>query len=417
MYKVIPDRDNSERHLVELDSAGDFAFLDPSMNASRGTCAEKFINEEAKLVAGSFRSALQSEFEDTWFGDYPATMEAQALTKILWPYHLGETPQPKYDIFAAVDALATAPLSGLQTYWRNSVVSDHPKTLARQKNRWFYTPGSLPFFSEIGEDHLQNPFDISYSITTSMLNRILNMRVATPQGLPVTYKPTWSELNTLGVSIPAGQNSDDSAVLDKATLVKFDPAFLLMPNKRLVIEINPRFDPIVYMPPDFTVETEIPNVGAPTIYGIEGMEVTFKEKDREVDGEIVPGKIWLKLVGGFFDQDFRFSIGSERDQFFLNPHLTSDIWGFNITEIALPGCRLGFTGTGGPSVCENRLERQVTSLMKNAFQDIFIEMLSRVPVPKLFNAAGEVNRTKDSFFSDATRRQDGQNIAFFGVFK
>ena len=74
-------------------------------------------------------------------------------------------------------------------------------------------------------------------------------------------------------------------------------------------------------------------------------------------------------------------------------------------------------GSGGKGLgsCESRLERKVMQLIRAAFRDRFIELVSEVPAPVVFDAEGKSD--KDFVFSDVNREQDGQNITFYGLFK
>ena len=419
IYQIRRDVDNRERPEVTLNSEGTFVFQGRHVNANRGICREPFIHTQAEAMADTFHEPLRVKFQNTWYSDSPNTMEAQALTELLEPYRLGEIEHPHYDIKANLETLGTAPETGLQIYWLNSLESDDTDTLFDQKLQWFHAEQRGIAFSDNARDHLGRKFDISYSINTGLLNQILNMRAATPESkLHKPLKPTWGDLAAFGVDLPAGASLDDKAVLNGRTMRQFDPAFISIGSKTLEIKIRPIFDPIVYMPPDPTAQTTIPDVGAPTTYGIESLEVTFKEKDRTVDGETVTGKTWLRLLGGFNDQEFNFAVRKKKGARFLKPNLVADNWQFNIVNNSLLGCRLEFMGLGGAGrigACERRLERKVMQLIKAAFRDKFIELLSEVPAPIVFDVNGQSN--KAAIFGDVNREQEGQRITFFGLFQ
>lgn len=416
-YQIKRDNSNSERPEVTLVSQGSFTFSGANVKADKDICKESFINAPAEVMAGTFSNPMRTTLLNTWYSGSPNTLEAITLTKLLSPYKLGENVHSNYDIFASYDLLGSAPLTGLQLYWLNSLSSTHLETLSNQKSFWFYAPQRGLAFSSDGKDHKGENFDISYSINTGFLNQILNMRSATPQGLHQIYKPTWEELSNQGVRIPAGKSPEQKATLNNVTLRQFDRSFIGIGRKTLEIRVKPLLDPIVYMPPDPTAATRINGVGSPTTYGIETLEVTFKEKDKEVNGENVEGKTWLKLIGGFVDKDFKLSIRSKAGAKTLKPHLRTDQWAFNVVETNLPLCPIAFSGSGGkgPVFCENRIERKVKSLISNAFQETFIKMLSDIPAPIYFDAEGEAK--KKLTLNEISRRQEGQSITFYGILK
>lgn len=412
-YEIERSDEDRESPKVGLDTRGSFSFLNSTVNANKGICREKFIHDDAEGVAESFRNQLRNILSNTWYGNSPDTMEAIGLTKVLAPYRLGLHPHPNYDITATLEVMGSAPFTGYQLYWSNDVTSSDPETQGKQKQQFFLAPAEGQAYSPTATDHLDRRFDISYSIITGLLNKILNVRNASPVGLTRMYNPSWAELAEFGVALPQGEDPEDRATLNNTTLRQFDFGFLGIGNRTLQIELKAIFDPIVYMPNDVTAETMIPNVGSPTVYGIEGLEVTFKERDTEVNGETVPGKTWVRLLGRMVDRDFRFGISNRERAEYLIPHLTTDQWTFNIVETALPNCRMAFTGGGGNEFAELRLERNVSRLIKNAFRDNMIEMLSEVPAPQLFDGDGDA---RVAFrFSDANREQDRQNITFYGL--
>ena len=416
VYQIKSSQQNPEHPEVTLAQNGEFNFLEPISNSNKGTCKESFINTEATSMIEAFRNNFHEKLQNTWYSDSPNTMEAIELTKIMSPYRLGELDNKYYGMFSALDVFSSLPLSGLRTYWRNQLTSTDQDTLLKQKTQWFHSPVRGIVYSQDGRDSNGNLFDMSYTINTALLNKILNIRTATPQGLHQIYKPSWADLEEFGVRTPSGESPDDKATLDRSTLVKFDSAFLNIGNKKLQIEVKPIFDPIVYMTPDVTAETEIPNVGAKTIYGIEALEVSFKEKDRNVNGQIEEGQTWLRLRGGFFDQDFNFTISNRKEALYLLPNLITDIWGFNIIGAPKVLCNINFSGNVQQNFpCEERLERSVSRLMKKAFRDTFIELLSKVPAPQKFDALDTTKKVHR--FAEKARRQENQNITFYGEFK
>ncbi len=415
-YQIRADPSDSELPKASLVEAGLFSYSNPSTNANKGMCKEAFLNPSAASLGDSYRFDLRTKFQNTWYAENPEAMEASALTSLLAPYKLGTYEKNKYDIFASLATLASAPLTGFITHYTTTVTTTDPVVLNNQRNRWFFSPPTAVPFSSDGRDHLGRLFDISYNVTTGMLNRILNMRVATPQGLNIVYKPTWEDMAAFGVVRPAGAAVTDRAILDRKALIRFDPAFLNIGNKKLQIEVRPVLDPIVYMPADPTVANSIPNVGVRTVYGADTLEISFKEKDRVVNGDVVAGKTWLKLRGGFVDLGFNFSISNKGKAYYLKPNLAADVWAFNISESPKILCDLNFSGPVAPvNPCEGRIEGKVARLMKTGLRPIFIELLSKVPAPQYFDGDGKAKK-KDFYFTQVTRRQESQNITFYGIF-
>lgn len=411
-YQVKADPTDVEIPKVSLVESGVFSFTNASLNANRGTCKESFINADAVALLNNYFQPLREAFQSEWYDGDPNTMEATAFTKIFAPYKLGTIEHQNYDIFAGLSSLTSAPESGLQTLYVNTVTSTHPETLANQKTHWFYAPRRGIVFANDARDSIGRTFDISYTITTGMVNKILNMRTATPQGLNITYRPTWDDLAEFGVRRPSGASGEDRAVLNRSTLIQLDAAFINIGNKKLEIEISPILDPLVYMAPDLMQSIAIPNVGLPTTYGIDSLQITFKEKDKGGNR----GKEWITFRGGFNDKGFNFSVTNKKDALFLKPNLARDEWDFNIYERPSVICRMNFGGSiSGPSLCEDRIERKVARLIKKALRPIFIDLLSKVPAPQHFDGDGEVKK-KDFYLTDMIRRQENQNITFYGVF-
>ncbi|MFM7143614.1 MAG: hypothetical protein ACKO2K_17040, partial [Alphaproteobacteria bacterium] len=237
-----------------------------------------------------------------------------------------------------------------------------------------YAPPRAPTYSDLGESHLGNAFDDSYSITTGLLNKVLNVRAASPDTLHLVWAPTWLDLAPLGIQPPTGVDPTSIVVLAKATLVRFDRAFRGLDRTAVLqIRIRPVIDPIVWMG-DVQPPLNIPSVGSPLAYGIPELEVEFFEAAHDgPKGAPIPERTWVRLIGSFVDRDFRLAIDRDPENPYLVPDLDENRWAFWVVENTL---RSDF---GIPT-----LENSVAILIGARFSPVFEQMLSEIPAPKFF---------------------------------
>ena len=401
-YVVEADPSDVERPLVQLGVEGTFGFDEPSIDAARGTCGlDAFIGDVEPMIR-TFRQPMQTRLQNTWYRTPPDTPEAQVLTKLFSVLEPGDHPITDADIATELTVNHSEPEGGLGFRWDAVLETMRPDLIANRKPLAFDAPPRAPSFEESAQDHLGEPFEYAYTITTGLLNKVLNVRAASPDTLHLLYEPTWAELAPFGVRTPAGADPEAPAVLDRRTLSRLDRAFGSIGRAVLRIRVSPVIDPIVYMSADVPPQDEIPNVGAPLAYGIAQFRLDFFEAAHtDADGAPVPEKTWVRLLGGFIDRDFRLDPPSDPAAIYLLPRLDEHPWGFTIVENRLRGA---FALPG--------LERNVSALVDARFTPVFEQMLSEIPMPRLFDAAGESSRPR--IFDFHSLQQQNQNVTWFG---
>ncbi|MFM7735819.1 MAG: hypothetical protein ACKPBU_07550, partial [Alphaproteobacteria bacterium] len=401
-YVVDADPADVERPLVQLGTEGEFGFELPSVDANRGTCGEPFVRSDVEDMIRTFRAPMQQRLQNTWYRSPPDTPEAQVLTKLLSPLEPGDLPMTDADIVTELVVNHSQPVAGLGFKWDARL--DSSRLDLQRKGVSLYVPPGAPAYSESGLDHLDRGFDFAYTITTGLLNKVLNVRAASPDTLHGIFAPTWAELAPFGVPTPAGTDPAAPAVLDRRTLARFHRSFGSIGRAILQIRVRPVIDPIAWMTPDVQPLSEIRDVGAPISYGIARFEVEFFEAAHEgPKGEPVPEKTWLRLLGQFVDRDFRLRLDPDPAVLYLVPVLDGHVWGFAIVDNALRGA---FEPTD--------LSRKVAQLVDARYSPVFEQLLSEIPAPKFFDAAGESSEPRQFF--PRNREQKNQNVSWYGDF-
>jgi len=402
-YVVDADPTDVERPLVQLGTEGEFGFELPSVNANRGTCGEPFVRSDVEDMIRTFRTPMQLRLQNTWYRTPPDTPEAQVLTKLLSPLEPGDVPMTDADVVTELLVNHSQPEAGLGFKW--DAVLDSSRIDLVRKAVSLHVPPRSPAYSESGLDHHERGFDFAWSITTGLLNKVLNVRAASPETLHGTYAPTWAELAPFGIPTPAGADPEAAAVLDRRTLARFHRAFGSIGRAILQIRVRPVIDPIAWMTADVQPLFEIPGVGAPLAYGMPQFELEFFEAAHEgPKGEPVPEKTWLRLLGNFVDRDFRLRIDPDPAGLYLVPVLEDYSWGFAIVENALRGA---FEPTD--------LSLKVARLVDARFTPVLEHLLSEIPAPKFFDAAGESSQPRE--FSPRSLQQKNQNVVWYGDFE
>lgn len=396
----------------KLVNAGTFSFEDNERDAEKGTCAEDFIKEHADEMLVTFREPMRNKLKKAWFGNASRSQHADALTALFSTWNLGTVEHPDLSLSAQFNQIYSAPLMGMTTDWTTYI---EPLDQLAAKNRrlfYFYFPESLPIVSIDGLDVLGRQFDLSFGLTTAFLNRLLNVKAA-DDSLRFIFTPTWAELSTFGVVAPAGVNLEDPVTLDENILYQFDPAFRAIGTGDVEIVVSPTFDPIVYMPPDPAPQYIIPQVGSPTTYGIEDMQMVFKFKDTIAgDGSVIPGPEFLRASVNFTDTEFRLIVDERAGAQFLLPQVIDDTWHAHVLKSNLKDCPMFVVANPPVGNCEDLLEVKLAELMSIRLRDTFIEYLSRISAPLFFNADGRASIPVQ--LDGRTRHQAGQHITYYG---
>jgi hypothetical protein len=418
VYLATGDETQIERLRVGLGNPGTFDFLGPNLDARKDVCGEDWIRPDVADAIRTFRPALQQALQTTWYAGQPDTQEAAVLTKALLPFKLGETELADHDIFGGWSIVDSMEVGGLKLNWRNLTSTANPTAVPNLKEQWFLAPPVVDPYAPDGQDHTRGgrKFDVAYTVTTGMLNSVLHTRSAFQETLHFVFRPTWGELQAIGVETPAGADPDEPALLDRQTLVQISPAFRgLPPGKSLELRVKPIWNPIVHMAPDLDPEEAAAEgrgpYDMPLNYGIPILEVAFKSPDQVRGAEVREGRIWLRLTGGFSDRYFRLDFGET----FLRPSLVDDRWGFVVRDNVMLGCPMWVRDATHPFTCEGELEDKVAELMKNRLRDTFLEMLTQIPVPYRFDLDGAA--APPYVVGLKSQEQVGQNVTYFGDFE
>lgn len=394
-----------------VNQSGNLEPILPISDPNHENCGLSFITLDVAGMLDGLVDNVMTKLNSTWFSGPVSAPEARALTKLLAPYRLGKYDLPGHDIETKVVSIGSDTNVGMSVFWETDVISPLATVLANQKQNFFFQPAGIFGFSNNAEDHHGQHFDISYTITTGLLNRILNTRGAS-SNLHFQFKPTWEELSVFGVQTPAGASPTDNAVLNKSTMKQFHSAFKGLGNSQVEIFVEPMFDPFVYMPVDPTAGITIPGVGSPMAYGLENLSVVFKTKDTKVNGVKVKGQVVMRAHVTFLARDFSLNINNAINDVYLNPNLDQANWEGNVVSNKLNGCAMYAHYPGVGQNCERSLEDKIASLIRNHIEQSIENFVSRVPSPKLFNVLGDA--TDPVEFQNQSKRQEGQNITYFG---
>ncbi len=385
-----------------------------------GTCAESFVRDTVKELLGSFYPAIEDAIGDAWDEGAAATQQARALAALLSPLQVGtyepldhaldlgfsllRTLEPSYFVSPPHDGLVGV-LGSDATLRPGFDVIQPPTT-------WVYSPpGDVSdLVSTDGRDPFSHPFDLAFGITTGMLNQVLRERSATER-MRFEWKPTWDEL---GISPPKGARPGDPAVLDGGVLATaIDPAFATLGASTLTVVAQPTLLPFTWVPPDpFSISPAAPPFEwgrAPFTYQLSQFLI-----DVYSDDPANPHPIQLAI--DFYDDEFGFGFSQPR-QNLLDPALGSAQWTTTALQWNVPGCdRAPMTEPPTPPappfpVCGGLAASALGTVFHSLLEQNLLDMLSDVPAPLRFDAAG-TGTARD--FSRRDTFVGQQRVIFFG---
>lgn len=405
----------ADREQLEVRQLQDARFVfndDRRIDIRKGVCAEPFISDHAETLAESFYPQFERVLNQTWNAGGADTQQAQALELLLSRFEIGKVELGTHQLDARLEPLRSSTLEGMGLVWR-TLVEPQGDSLPPLTPNWFHHPAaSPPWYSPDAEDSAGNPSDFSYTLTTGYLNQTLH--ALAPTYLLMELEPSWSDLELSGMTAGrAGQPKSDTPRLDGTLLSQLSPMFAELGSRQIEIYVRPTLDPITWMNPDPPAIGETP-FGTKLAYGIAGLEVTFVEP--EVRGEkgkiLVPAKEWLRVVLDFRDTNFSIDFSAHDDDF-LAVSWNEDDWWAAVEYSAFSSCRPVAHGVLEPSnPCERDLERALTKFLTERLAPRFLQMLSRLPAPQFWDAAGETSRPVRT--SRVRRHQMGQNVTLFG---
>lgn len=408
-FQVTGDGDGGEALRVRLAQSGAMELIDPEVSVGSGLCAEPFLVDDTEALALGYQQAFEDTLNDTWNSIGSFNHQAQALEVLLGRLNLGVPAHARYGLSAEFQKpLSSLPLEGTQFIWDTQVLElKDGVEVAPYLDSVFYHPAlPAPYFETARNDH-NEPFDLSFNITTGYLNQLLHIQ--SKDLLNFSYQPTWDELAAVGVTAPTGQPGDAPATLDGTTLGQIDPSFSVLGTAELAVEIKATLDPVVWMHPDPPSFMENPSTGVPLAYGIGGMEVRFTEIASSSPTS-VPGREWLRLKLNFLDPDVGLIMGLERPNH-ISLNMLNDDWAVAVEASLFNGCPMVPHGVWEPPAsCERTLEQTLLPLFLNLLRDRFVDMLSDIQSPQVFEA-GWNNAVS---FDVGRVWKFNQNITFYG---
>jgi hypothetical protein len=218
------------------------------------------------------------------------------------------------------------------------------------------------------------------------------------------WKPTWDDL---GVAPPLGAQPTDQATLSGIVLAPaIHPALATLGNATLTVVAQPTLLPFTWIPPDPVVLSGPPYDDGryPLTYQLSQFTVDFYSDDPANPHPI-------QLVIDFYDGAFAFGFGAPEKNL-LVPTLGDARW--TVTSLAwnVPGCdRAPMTlPMAGTPTCGGLLVGALYDVFVPLLQDRMLGMLSDVPAPLRFDAAG-AGVTKDAHLSDTYVGQ--QRVIFY----
>jgi hypothetical protein len=419
---------NPELHRVEhLTSPNRIFTLSTatSKDAYKGLCNRTQFRPGADTLADKFFNRLRNSLDTAWKRDDPQTQQSKAIDLVFSKWETGT--------FGDSNLLGTP--TGADH------VLTHTYNLLESKNltdRFFLRYDTSTLSTGVGNaagafvdskaeiipcsslnvpcnnnrNRFGNPFDVSYTVTTSALNEMLR-RLATTNLITLDWQPTYDEI---GITPPVGTPSTAIAVLNGTNLAQIDPAFIVLGNNAATIRFTPTINPYTYINPE--PPSTVPE-------GTENLTYNLPQYKMELlttaPGPLGDGK-WIEAVIDFHDPelDLRLANGPSVDR--LVPTMSGQRSSRALVlRHAFAACPIGplvapiQLPPPNPVIPHPVCGDQLAGSLFNRFRPILLDrltyMLSRFPAPVVFNANGQGN----NFLVNPTDRYQWTNsITFYG---
>jgi hypothetical protein len=381
----------------QLDVSGEGG-VDFTLDAVRtkdpdaGTCAEGFVRAKVLELLDLFYPAIEQAVGEAWNDGATATQQARALAALLSPLQIGTFEpfdhelQLDYTLLRTVDTAYSAMPShdGLLGAMRTDARLSSGFTVVQPPTKWVYSPPGvlLDMVSTDGRDPFNDRFDVAFGLSTGALNQVLRERSAA-EWMRFEWKPTWADL---GLAPPTGAQPEDQATLDGAVLAAaVDPALATLGSWTLSVVAQPTLLPFTWIPPDpFSVPAAMPPFEwgrAPFTYQLSQFLVDVYSTDPTNPHPI-------QIAIDFYDDDFGFGF-SAPEQNLLVPALGNAEWTTIALEWNVPGClRAPMAPLANPPLCGGLVTAALANIFIPLLEGNMLGMLSDVPAPLLFDAAG-----------------------------
>ncbi|MCX6612374.1 MAG: hypothetical protein NTW74_16175 [Acidobacteria bacterium] len=375
---------------------------DQTTDPDKGLCSTPGFRHNAETLTNRFYSRTRSSLDTVWKANNPGTQQAKGLDLIFSRWETGtygddnllnSTTGKDHELkhnynFNASGNLVDRMFTRTNTEAR-SLVSASP-------TNWIYTPHEIypctaPAF---GCNTNQNPynqfFDVSFSVTTPALNQVIK-ELSTSPLLTFNFEPTY---NDLGISPAPGALGTDKAILDGTNLSRLDLAFAGLGGSTGVIRITPTIVPFTYINPQPTPGT--PQGRTNLTYQLGQLKFEFLVQKL---GAVGP-EPWLSAVVDFYDPQLSLTPSVPASLNRLTPSYSSSRSGtLTLISNKFPACTFGpILPPVQPALpaqqipyptCATGLASKLYAAFSPVLQDRLLYMISRFPVPLVYDANGQ----------------------------
>jgi hypothetical protein len=389
------------------------------MDVGTGTCGLDFVSADVETLLEAFYDPMREALDDTWDAGNPRTQQADALDLLLSRFETGgfeAMPDVRLDLALQPIVLGEEE-DRLQGFYNSDAEILPEEKLFRQDTYVYSPPQGFPCTPDLGSpvtggcddrlDFFGNPFDVSYSTTTGMLNQVIRERYGTER----LFRELAPSCEAIGQ--PVGCAPDDRPVLDGNTLSTLSSALADLGDTEVVISMNPTLVPFTWIHPDPPGLPPPPFGRANLTYQLGQYQVDFIGSKPGPDGT----DLWLRLIVDFFAPAAQLEVARAPDSNAIVPELGDElVWYATIVKSQLSACPLvpktqlppNFT----PSPCEGDLTTALQGLVEPVLEDALHGLLTGHPAPQMFDAFGEAPDTRR--FEQTDRMQWRQVITFFG---
>lgn len=376
------------------------SFVEPDVFARSGPCGEVELWAAADALVESFQDTAERALSDTWSAD---ARQADALELLLERLELGLTNHERYDLEAEISTLRSDS-RGADITFQTLVRATVP--LVDTDDSMYYHPAlDTPFGPNgMAPEDSDLEFDFAFTINTGFLNQIISTQAKT-ELLYVEFAPSWDELEDRFGATPAntGHPADEAPPLDGAVLSHLHAAFAELQGRTVEINIRPTLDPLAWMNPDPPLQEN-----ADLAFGIGAMELTISEPEHidPATNKPVPGLTWLTARYNLRETNFALSVEDGSNVLAISPELSTSY--VTILSTRFTGCPL--VTSGSPNACEAGLASALDGFMRSLIEPRMLSMLTRIPVPNVWNANGETPSPAELHV--LRQLQMNQNITF-----